>query len=397
VLEGSVRKAGHRVRIAVQLVKVEDSSHLWSESYDRTLDDIFAVQDDIARSVVKELRTTLLGEDADSQASGEVKAEVSKATKGRATDPEAYQLYLLARHLLDIIRSETTSKSIDYLQQAIEREPEFALAWSELSRAHARAADLALVPPEEGYLRARKAVERALELEPDLADAHGRLAWIEINHDWNWPAAETSIARALELAPGNATVLRLASLIASAMGRSEEAILLNVQSLEQDPLSAISHVSLAYALYAANRFAEAEQSNRRALDLGSRSPGIFTFLALSVLAQGRTDEALFVVAQESDDVFRLWGLALVHDALGQREESDAALRELIEKYAEDSAYQIAEVYATRHATEDAFEWLDRAHAQRDTGFVLLKASPQLRSLHGDPRWTALLKKLRLEG
>ena len=144
VLEGSVRKAGNRVRISVQLVKVADSYHLWSETYDRTLDDIFAVQDDIAQSVVKELRTTLLGEEADSDASGEAKAEVAQAAKGRGTDPEAHRLYLLARHLIDRCTREDTAKAIEYLKEALERDPEFALAWAELSRAYAREADRGL-------------------------------------------------------------------------------------------------------------------------------------------------------------------------------------------------------------------------------------------------------------
>jgi serine/threonine protein kinase/tetratricopeptide (TPR) repeat protein len=397
VLEGSVRKAGQRVRISVQLVKVADSSHLWSESYDRTLDDIFAVQDDIARAVVKELRTTLLGQEADSQASGEVKAEVSNATKGRATDPEAHRLFLLARHLLDMPRADTTLKAIEYLRQALERDPDFALAWSELSRAHARAADMNLVPVAEGYAQARKAVERALELEPELAEAHARLAWIQLTYFWDWPAAEAAIGRALKQAPGNAIVLRVAGQVSNIVGRTEEATLFCARSLEQDPLSAIAHSTLAIRLYSANLFAEAEQEFRKTLELGSGMPGISAYLAICVLARGQAAEALVVAAQESEEVFRLWGLALVQDALGHPGDSEAALRQLIEKHAEDSAYQIAEVYGARHAAEEAFLWLDRAFTQRDGGLPLLRLSPQLRPLHGDPRWPAFLKKMGFDG
>ena len=210
LLEGSVRKAGNRIRVSVQLVNVADSSHLWSETYDRTLEDIFAVQDDIAHSVVKELRTTLLGEAADSDASGAAKAEVARAAKGRGTDPEAHRLYLLARHLIDRITREEVAKAIEYLKQALERDPEFALAWAELGRAHAREADAGWAPVAEGYGRAREAVERALALEPDLAEGHAMMGWIRMMHDWDWQGAEASLARALELAPGNAMVLRRA-------------------------------------------------------------------------------------------------------------------------------------------------------------------------------------------
>jgi TolB-like protein len=169
VLEGSVRKAGNRVRISVQLVSVASSSQLWSESYDRTLDDIFAVQDDIAQSVVKELRSTLLGEEADSDASERARAEVAKAAKGRGTHPEAHRLFLQARHLLDRVNREDLAKGIEYLKQALELDTEFALAWAELSRAHMVGANTGWAPSAEGHTCAKEAVTRALELEPDLA------------------------------------------------------------------------------------------------------------------------------------------------------------------------------------------------------------------------------------
>src|SRR5262245_4853903 len=180
VLEGSVRKAGPRVRISVQLVKVSDGYHLWSETYDRTLEDIFAVQDDIAQSVVKELRATLLGENVDSDASGKVRAEVSKAARGRGTDAEAHRLYPLAGHANDRGTRESLVRAIEYLKQALERDPDFGLAWDKLSRMYSRQADLGYTLAEEGYRRSREAVEHALELEPDLAQGHATLAWIHM-------------------------------------------------------------------------------------------------------------------------------------------------------------------------------------------------------------------------
>src|SRR5947207_3193846 len=172
VLEGSVRKAGNRMRISVQLVKVADGYHLWSETYDRTLEDIFAVQDDIAQSVVKELRATLLGEEVDSEASGEVKAEVAKAARGRGTDAEAHRLCLLARHLIDRLTREDTARAIGYLKQALALDSGVALAWAELGGAHATEANNGWAPVAEGYGNAREAVARSLALEPDLAEGH---------------------------------------------------------------------------------------------------------------------------------------------------------------------------------------------------------------------------------
>ena len=237
VLEGSVRKAGSRVRIAVQLVNVSDSSSLWSEIYDRTLEDIFAVQDDIAHSVVKELRRALLGEEADSQASGEAKAEVARAAHGRATDPEAHRLLLMARHLIDrMTGGKDTAKAIEYLRQALALNPEFALGWAALSRAYSTAADKVWVPVAEAYGRAREAAERALLLEPNLAEGHAALGWIQMIHDWDWRGAEASFTRALELAPGDAEMLRMAGVLAHILGRVDGDLL--QRAVDQDPLSA---------------------------------------------------------------------------------------------------------------------------------------------------------------
>jgi eukaryotic-like serine/threonine-protein kinase len=396
VLEGSVRKAGQRVRISVQLVRVADSSHLWSESYDRTLDDIFAVQDDIARSVVKELRITLLGEEVDSHASGEVKAEVSKAAKGRATDPEAHRLYLLGRYLLDRGTRDETSKAIGYLGQALERDPEFALAWSELGRAHWREAGLGWTPQLEGYVRAREAVERSLKMEPDLPEGHARLGTIQMDLDWDWRGAEASFARALDLTPGNLTVLSAAARFAYFMGRIDEAILLACRAIEQDPLNGIGYNNLGAYFHAASRFEEAEQALRKALELAPQRIRTNALLALTALAQGRGDEAVAVAQLEPEEAYRLWALVIVHDAIGQGPESDAALRMLIEKYADDSAYQIAGVHAARNEADDAFAWLERAYTQRDTGLTGVKVEPWFRSLHGDPRWGAFLMKMGLD-
>ncbi len=395
LLEGSVRKAGNRIRVSVQLVNVADSSHLWSETYDRTLEDIFAVQDDIAHSVVKELRTTLLGEAADSHASGEAKAAVARAAKGRGTDPEAHRLYLLARHLNDRASRENTAKAIEYLKQALGRDPAFALAWADLGMAYAREADFGWVPVVDGYARAREAVARTLELEPDLAEGHALLAWMQMSCHWDWRGAEASLARALELAPGNATVLRRAGVLARTLGRVEEAIGFFRRALEQDPLSAVAYSNLGLALTATNRFPEAEAAHRKALELAPQRANTYALFSLTLLAQDRGEEALAEAMREPHEAYRLWALAVVHHVLGHRVESEAALRDLVEKYSDGGAYQVAEVYGSRGEVDVAFEWLERAYAQRDGGLSELRISVNLRSLHGDPRWSAFLKKMGL--
>jgi serine/threonine protein kinase len=395
LLDGSVRRAGNRVRISVQLVKVSDGYHLWSETYDRTIDDIFAVQDDIARCVVKELRVALLGETADSEASDRARAEVDRATRGRATDPEAHRLFLLARHFMDQLSRESTAKAIGYLEQAVQRDAGFALAWTELSVAYIRQVGWAIVGAKEGHARGRESVNRALALEPSLADAHAQLAWIKIFHDWDWKGAERALVRARELAPGSASVIRLSGVLASVRGRPQEAIALYRQALELDPLSAAAYHSLGLALHALNEFAAADEAFRRALELAPQRIGTHAHLGLIALAQGRGDDALAEAMREPETGYRLWAVAIVEGALNHAAESDAALRRLIDDHASHWALQIAEVHASRGEADGAFEWLNRAHADRDVGLAHAQSSPRLSALRDDPRWPVFLGRLGL--
>ena len=396
VLDGSVRKAGNRVRISVQLVKVSDGYHLWSETYDRTLEDVFAVQDDIAQSVVMELRTTLLGAEADSGARGRAKADVAKAAKGRGSDAEAHRLYLLARFLNDRMTRNDTAKGTEYLKEATARDPKFALAWAELGRAYMLEANNGWMPNEEGFERARKAVELALALEPDLAEAHAGMGWIQMFHDWDWRGSGVSFDRALEQAPGNERVLLNAGVLALNQGRLDAAMGLFRRAMEQDPLSLGSFDNLGLTFYYANRFEEAEGSFRKSLELAPQRAWTRAILSLCLLAQGRSEEALAEAAREPDEAWRLWASAIVHHVMGHGPESDEATRELTEKHADSMAVQIGEVQAVRGEADAAFEWLEKAYSLRDGGLAEMKNSRQFRTLHNDPRWTALLKKVGFE-
>jgi serine/threonine protein kinase len=240
VLEGSVRKAGNRVRIAVQLVNVADGFQVWSETYDRTLDDIFAVQDDIAQSVVKELRQQLLGEADDSDASRGVKAEVARAVQGRTANPEAHRLLLQARHMIESRRNDQFDRAIGLLERALELDPEFAPAYATLSQIHAWRADSLSESREEERALTRSNLERALALEPDLAEAHILSAWVTYAIDLNWKAGWAAAQRALELGPNDSRVLRIAGMIARS-GRLPEAHDLAQRSLEADPVSSLAH------------------------------------------------------------------------------------------------------------------------------------------------------------
>jgi eukaryotic-like serine/threonine-protein kinase len=393
LLDGSVRKSGNRVRISVQLVKAADRVQLWSETYDRSLEDIFAVQDDIAQSVVRELRTTLFGESPDSKASGAARDDVAVAAKGHGQNPEAHRLYLQGKYFLERVSQEDTAKGMRYLEEAIALDPTHAMAWTELSRAHANSGGYGWEPVNEAYRKAREAVLRALALAPDLPEAHLRLATIQRMHDWDWKGAEASTRRALELAPGSADTLRGASAMAHHLGRFQEAEKLLLRAVEQDPLHPAGYSGLCLLYRSMDRLQDAERAQRKSLDINPQRVGGRHILAIVLAEQRRLDEALAEANAEPAPWARLTALAYIHHIAGRHTESDEALRMLEAKHATDSAYQIAAVHAVRGDADGAFAWLDRAIAERDSGASLAPSERTFRLLHGDPRWPALLRKL----
>jgi adenylate cyclase len=397
VLEGSVRKSGKRVRITAQLIQVATDSHLWSETYDRELEDIFAVQDDIAQSVVKELRSALLGEKRDASASAAAKAEVEAAAKGRGENVEAYRLYLQGRFFEDRLTRDNTAKAFEYYRQALDLDPEYALAWAGLSRVYATQAGNSWLPIAEGFGKAREAAERALQLAPDLAEAHAALGEILIFYDWEWYGADASLRRALELAPGNARIMRSTAILAALLGRLDETIALLRRAAALDPLGVPVHRSLGRWCYCAGRLEEAEAAIRKTLELNPHGDRLHYTLGLVRLQQGRLDEALEAFEQERYEALRLLGLTLARHARGLPAESYAALKELTDTDAAGAAYQIAEGHAYRNEADLAFQWMERAYAQHDPGLISMKVDPLLRSLHDDPRWQRFLEKMGLAG
>ncbi|TMH01477.1 MAG: hypothetical protein E6H67_17040 [Betaproteobacteria bacterium] len=395
ILEGSMRKAGKRVRITAQLIDVATDSHLWSDTYDRELEDIFAVQDDIAQSVVKELRAALLGEKPNASASAAVKAEVQAAARGLGENTEAYRLYLQGRFFEDRSTREGTAKAIEYYRQALELDPQYALAWAGLSRSYASQAGSSWSRITEGFAKAREAAERAVQFEPDLAESQLAMGWIRMYHDWDWKAADSFLRRAIELAPGDAQALRDTAILAGFLGPADEAVTLLRRAAVLDPLSAQVHRSLGRWCYCAGFFEEAEAALKKTLELNPLGARTHHYLGVVRLAQGRLDEAMHEFQMEGHDTFRLLGLALVQHARGQPAQSDAALRELSEKDPEGSAYQIAQGNAYCGATDVAFGWLERAYVQRDPGLGIMKLDPLLQKLHDDPRWRPFLEKMRL--
>jgi TolB-like protein/Tfp pilus assembly protein PilF len=397
ILEGSVRKSGNRVRISAQLIHVATDSHLWSATYDRQLEDIFAVQDDIAQSVVKELRAALMGEKPDAAASAAVKAEIQAAARGRGENAEAYRLYLKASFHHDRFTPEDFAAAVEAYLAALKLDPKYALAWAGLSMAYASGTAQSLLETtlDEGFGLARNAAEKAMRLAPDLAEAHEAMGVISYANDWDWKGAEASFARARELAPANVHVMVDTMFLLHARGRYDEAIELLRQATELDPLSGAVYRQLAKSYLVSGRLDEAQTAIQKSLTLSPRAGFVHYVHSEILLSQGRLDEALEAAQREIHDTFRLLSLAVVYHAQRRRIESDAALEKLIETDADRSAFQIAEVFAYRDNRDQAFAWLERAYTHRDAGMSMIRASPRMRGLHDDPRWQPLLEKVGL--
>jgi tetratricopeptide (TPR) repeat protein len=382
VLEGSVRKEGNRVRITAQLIKVDDGFHLWSESYDRELNDIFAVQEEIARAVAGSLKVALLG-------------EKTATPSSRGTNTEAYNAYLQGRYFLERRSQENMDRALGSFEQAVKLDPGYAPAWVGLATAYNRQAYFGYAPFAEAFRKGRAAAEQALRLDRNLAGASAELGLVQMAHDWDWSGADASFKRALALEPGNVTIILRAADLQVALGHLEESLALNRRSVELDPLSAEAQYVLGVAALYAGRLEEAGAAFTKALELNPAYPSTRVFLGRLYLAQSRPEEALAEINRESEPLWRLYGQALAYHTLGRKKEADAALAELTVKYEANSPFQIACVYAFRGDADRAFEWLERSYTRGDTGLVWLKADPHLKILERDARWIPFLKKMRL--
>jgi TolB-like protein/Tfp pilus assembly protein PilF len=392
VLEGSVRTAGERVRITVQLGDVGSGYNLWSETYDRTMDDILVIQDDIARSVVGELRKRLLGNGGEPE--GRVADEVAAAMKGRAADPEAHRLMLLGRHLLERGNEAAARKAVEYLQQALEIDPEYARCWGQLARAYYIGSNYGWRSVDSDYAKAEAAMQRALELDPDLAEGLARLGRLRWIRDGDHKGADECLKRAIALEPANIDVLLVAANTANEFGRSQEAIEYTRRAAENDPLSQTAWSASGFSNFLAGNYAEAERHFRRTLELAPQRVSTHALLGFTLLYEGRVEEAQAEARLEPEsDLWRPWCLAIVCQQMGDRAGSDAELERLITQFGTTGAFQIAEVHAMRGEADEAFAWLERSHEQRDPGRYVARVSPMLRPLHTDARWQPLLKKM----
>ena len=376
VLEGSVRKSGNMVRITAQLISVEGDVHLWSETYDRSLDDIFAIQDEIAAEVVAKLKITLLG----------------NAPDARKTDPEAYALYLQGRHLRHQTVADAYDKAQALLQQALEIDPDYAEAWVELASTYTNQANLGLRPYDEAFLLAREAINKAITIDPEYAQAHANLGYIARSYDNDLVAAAYQLQLALQLEPANTDIIRSAASLIMSLGRLDEAIVLSEFVVARDPVSPRSHSNLALYYTYAGRWDNAIASSRTALALSPGYSAGHYQIGLASLFKGEPQAALEAMQAEKS-IWGMIGLPLAYHALGRKDDSDAALAALIEKYEKGAPYNIAYIFAYRNEVDLAFEWLDKAEEYKDTGLTDIINEHLFSNLHDDPRWLPFLERI----
>ena len=380
VLENSLRESGDHLRLTTQLVQVKDQTHLWSQDYDYPAKDILGVEDDVARAVAQEIRLRLTSQTQ----TGLVRSDPIK--------PEAFDAYLQGFYYFQRNTNADSDMAALHYQRAIQLDPSYALPWVGLSRIRNWQVNIGLLPAEEGHRLARQAVEQALALSPNLAPAHTQMGRLKQQVDLDWAGADASFHRAMALEPGNSEGMRMAAGSAALLGRFDEALQLSRRSAGLDPLNAESWECLAEIEYLMGQMEHAAADARKAMDMGPDVwPGPILLSQIYVM-QGRAQDALTEIERVRFEPQRAFLYPIAYHALGRHAESDAALKDLISKYP-GFEYEIAEVHAFRNQSDEAFEWLNRAYAHRDSGLIGTKVDPLLNNLRHDPRYAALLKKL----
>jgi len=389
VLEGTVRRAGNRLRITAQLIGVAEGRTLWAERYDRELQDVLDIQDEIAGTIVTTLRSTLLRDLGD--------APPVRYTANLA----AYHLYLKGRYWWNRRTQAAIAEGIKYFERAIQEDAGYALAYTGLADSYALQIDYRGAPVREGMERAREMARKAIELDDTLGEAHTSLAWVTFVYDWDWPAAAARFARAIELNPSYSVAHQWHSWLLIAMGRTEAALAEGRIGIELDPASVSIRRSMGWLHYYARQPGEALEHLRRALAMNPTAEENHRLLGLAYLQLGMYDESAAAfreaVASSESPALATAGLGLVAAAKGRLTDARGILDGL---YAESREHYLTPVaFAMLHTglgePDAAFEWLERALDDRRGWLAYLKVEPLLDPLRSDARFTRLLERMRL--
>ncbi len=389
VLDGTVRKAGNRIRITVQLSRVSDGRLLWSERYDREMSDVFAIQDEIAGTIVRTLRATLLG-------------DLGDPTPVRYTaNVKAYSLYLKGRFCWNRRTQEGIREGIQYFEQAIAEDPEYALAYSGLADSYALDLDYKGAPVFEGMERAKAEARKAIALDESLAEAHTSLGWVTFIYDWDWAGAEQQFRRAVELNPRYSTAHQWYSWFLAAMGRFEESLGHGRMAVELDPASVSIRRSMGWLQYYARQYDAALDNLRRGLAMNPTAEETHRLLGLVYMQQGSLDEATAAfkeaLANSPNDTMALAGLGHVAVRRGRVDEARTILGELEARGRSRYVSPVpqAQLHVALGQRDRAFEWMDKAYQDRRGWLAYLKIEPLLDSIRDDARFQRMLERMRL--
>jgi adenylate cyclase len=377
VLEGSIRKAGNKFRITAQLISAKDGYHLFSETYDRALVDIFAVQDEIAAAVVEQLEITLLHRES---------------PQARRTEPEVLALYLQGRQYARLVTKEGFVQALEALEKAVEIDPDYAPAWAEIGSVYLTRAIQNDKP--ETFDLARETFEKTLSIDPSLAEAWAGLSVIYSLHEWNFTKADELIQKALSIDGRNAQVLRRAAVLKHFTGKAEEAAALYETALTYDPLSLALHVNLGLSNYYAGNYEQSLEYFDKALAMSPNYGQGKFYRGSASLALGDPETALSYFEDEAMLGRKLMGQSLAYWDMGRKEESTAVLDEFIRDHLSDGwGPFIAMVHAYRGETDQAFELLEQEYESHASMLLTVELQPLLVNLHADPRWDDLMKRI----
>ena len=379
VLEGSVRKSGNRVRITAQLIKADDGFHLWSETYDRTLDDIFATQDEIALAVTAALKMTLM----------------DQVPRSRLTLPAVYDLYLQGKRSMNLKGDKNWENAVDVFTQAVELDPEYAPAWSLLGATYSFQTAAGLRPREEGLALSRAANDRALAIDPELAEAWSGLGFSKKFWEWDWKTADKAISKARKLNPQSASISIAAASMATTLGQLDKAIALYEQARVLDPMSFSGMSSLGQAYMRARRFDDAISMLGQLA--GSRPDYQWDYanLGLAHLLNGDAEQAIIEIARNPENEMRDFATVMAYSTLGREKDARLLLAKVTTDAGDLRPAKVAEAHSWRGESDLAFEWLEKAWEGRDPGLSYVLGNVFLANLVGDPRWPVFLAKLDL--
>lgn len=387
LLEGSVQRAGDVVRISAELVNADDSRTLWSQRYDRPYKDLFALQDDITHAVATTLKAKLLD-------GGGAVVQSDRPPSGNL---DAYKAYLQGQFYSLRHTAEDNRKAIGYHEEATRLDPKYALAYASLALSEVELFTVFSVSSHQERAtlisNARAAAATALALDPTLGKAHQASGFILQVVDFDLGAANAEYQRAAELAPQDSTIGLNLGVVNASFGRLDEAVAYGRRSTTLDPLNSRNRIYLARSLDALGRYDEAEATVRKAIELHPQAAQSYSELAVIQIRRGNIAAAVSLAQQETDPFWRTYALALAHFANGDRVEADAALKQLLDQYADSGAFQIAQVYALRKEPDKMFEWLDHGLATHDPGVTTLLYAPFLGAYRTDPRFAAFCKKI----